>query len=530
MTNCTNGFIPTYKIVQKDGQMTVRTFALSPLLPAWQSPKVNTAASDDDLGGTHAAVELPPAVNMPQTSEAAPEPIETSLDSLCFQDFGRSISRSIETRSSNFHHAFTDCCKIALNLIIADPTCSQSWKLLFLLPRHVLQPNSCQADNNNSLSRAQRFELFLQRRWDELLSTTPVASSSGGDSQICNTNESPASFAAEDEGSISLSERLQSAIIRKVRHGEISRAASMLTSSGIAPLTDKTIEKLCAKYPKASSALDYISISSASLQVSPRSIKNALKSAPRGSSPGCDGWRFEHLRILLHDDAAIELLTRACNLFLDGSIPSDVATAFASARLIALRKNANDVRPIAVGSVFRRLVAKAACSALKSQMASFFNPFQFGVATAGGAEHLIHLLQLSFTQHPDWMILKTDARNAFNSISRSSFLKEVAESFPSLYKFVARCYFLPPALCFQQKMNIKRASNKVTLWGLFFSRSLCNLACERLQRSAPKVLSLATLMTQLLLAQRRTFCQRTKFCRIKWHQLVWRFVLTSAKF
>ena len=53
------------------------------------------------------------------------------------------------------------------------------------------------------------------------------------------------------------------------------------------------------------------------------------------------------------------------------------------------------------------------------------------------------------------MILKTDARNAFNSISRSSFLKEVAESFPSLYKFVARCYFLLPALCFQQKMNIK---------------------------------------------------------------------------
>ena len=31
----------------------------------------------------------------------------------------------------------------------------------------------------------------------------------------------------------------------------------------------------------------------------------------------------------------------------------------------------------------------------------------------------------------------------------------MAESFPSLYKFVARCCFLPPGLCFQQKMNIK---------------------------------------------------------------------------
>ena len=87
-----------------------------------------------------------------------------------------------------------------------------------------------------------------------------------------------------------------------------------------------------------------------------------------------------------------------------------MALSFAGARLIALRKNQFDVRPIAVGSVFRRLVAKVACNVLKADMSAFFAPFQFGVATPGGTEHLTRLLQLTLAQQPDWIILKTDEK------------------------------------------------------------------------------------------------------------------------
>ena len=221
----------------------------------------------------------------------------------------------------------------------------------------------------------------------------------------------------------------------------------MLTSVGTAPPTKDTIQKLRAKHPPASVSVEAVPVSCPPLQISTTTLRSVLRSAPRGSSPGCDGWRFEHFRVLLQDDEAMELLARICNLFLAGMIPAEVALSFAGARLIALRKNQYDVRPIAVGSVFRRLVAKVACNVLKADMSAFFAPFQFRVATPGGTEHLTRLLQLTLAQHPDWIILKTDAKNAFNSISRQAFLEGVAEHFPSLYHFVASCYLNSPSLC-----------------------------------------------------------------------------------
>ena len=98
-------------------------------------------------------------------------------------------------------------------------------------------------------------------------------------------------------------------------------------------------------------------------------------------------------------------------------------------RLIALQKGNNDVRPIVVGNVFRRIVAKAACNVLRSAFEDFFSPFQFGVATPGGSEQFVHLLQTVASQ-TDWVVMKTDAKNAFNSVSRQRFLDLVGELFP----------------------------------------------------------------------------------------------------
>ena len=48
---------------------------------------------------------------------------------------------------------------------------------------------------------------------------------------------------------------------------------------------------------------------------------------------------------------------------------------------------------------------------------------------------LTHLVQLCLYQHPDWIALKLDAKNAFNTISRKSILSEVASHFPELFPF-----------------------------------------------------------------------------------------------
>ena len=171
-----------------------------------------------------------------------------------------------------------------------------------------------------------------------------------------------------------------------------------------------------------------------------------LRESPRGSGGGCDSWRFEHLRLLLGNHEVLLSFLAVCNHFLASTIPTEAATAFAGARLIALCKGQSDVRPIAVGTVFRRTVAKLACSLLRDRFGSYFSPFQFGVSTPGGSERVVHLLQLSLSQHPDWVLLKTDARNAFNSVSRQRFLDLVNEHFPTLQAFVYACYAVPPSL------------------------------------------------------------------------------------
>ena len=54
-----------------------------------------------------------------------------------------------------------------------------------------------------------------------------------------------------------------------------------------------------------------------------------------------------------------------------------------------------------------------------------------------------HLVQAVLEQNPSWIIIKVHAKNAFNSVHRASFLSEVANEFPEVYPFVAKCYINP---------------------------------------------------------------------------------------
>ena len=106
------------------------------------------------------------------------------------------------------------------------------------------------------------------------------------------------------------------------------------------------------------------------------------------------------------------------------------APFFAGACLSALEKKGSvtDVRPIAAGETLRRLVSKCICSSVKEKAASFFAPFQNGVATPAGTERIAHFTRYVFNLHkddPEFVILKVDLRNAFNLVSREKMSKIV---------------------------------------------------------------------------------------------------------
>eukprot|EP00731_Ephydatia_muelleri_P015442 Em0008g1162a len=82
-------------------------------------------------------------------------------------------------------------------------------------------------------------------------------------------------------------------------------------------------------------------------------------------------------------------------------------------------------------------------------MASFFEPYQFGVAFPCGAEKIAHGLRTCIEQHwseNDFGVLKVDMTNAFNLVSRQAILSECAKHFPELLPWVSWCYGQHPLL------------------------------------------------------------------------------------
>ena len=93
---------------------------------------------------------------------------------------------------------------------------------------------------------------------------------------------------------------------------------------------------------------------------------------------------------------AMNSLTKSVNLAKRVQLPSFVAPVFCSATFTALNKNKTGIRPIAVGEVIRRLVAKFIAKEAAIEAVELFGAKQFGVAVRGGAKSKVHATKLNF--------------------------------------------------------------------------------------------------------------------------------------
>ena len=239
--------------------------------------------------------------------------------------------------------------------------------------------------------------------------------------------------------------------LRLVKCGELSRAARVLTSAGMAPATEETARKLAAKHPsRREEFIVKASVKEESLNLCKNQLFEAVRNSPKGSGTGPSGWRYEHFRVLLDNPLTADLLYSSCSSVAEGILPESICRLVSAARLIALPKANGDVRPIAIGETLRRLTARAICNQKRRQFANFFYPLQHGVSTSGGTELIIHHIQLLLEKNPEWILLKTDVKNAFNSIGRSHLLNQVAEHHPDIYPHVAQMYSSSSPLVFHQ--------------------------------------------------------------------------------
>ncbi|GJQ98661.1 hypothetical protein Tco_0009800 [Tanacetum coccineum] len=222
--------------------------------------------------------------------------------------------------------------------------------------------------------------------------------------------------------------------LRKVADGHFTAVVKVLSSSGVAPYCDDTIKALEANHPyKPPLSMPSKTFFEPPLVAQIDNVFCCIKSFLKGTLCGRDALRAQHILDALCGEGsatAIDLLkaiTSVVNLWLAGRYPPILAKFVTFAPLTPLLKPDNRIQPIAVGSIWRRLVSMVAMKSVGKEMSKYLSDFQFRVGVAGGAKAVLHsVTRVVSRYHNDGSLLMliVDFLNAFNLVDRSALLHE----------------------------------------------------------------------------------------------------------
>ena len=227
-----------------------------------------------------------------------------------------------------------------------------------------------------------------------------------------------------------LDQKLKAASAR-MKDGEPGKAAKVLVSRGLVPVTEETIAKLKEIHPEslfpdepplpaAPASLRRLSLNASAnvhekeLPIPTKStVTKVVKSLPKKSAPGPSGWTFGMISQGIKDSVHFRdfLLKLISTMKVDHHVPA--SDWLRCAMLYPLRKKDDGIRPIACGEAFARLTAKWIISSVRPS--DYLLPEQYGVGT-GVDEVLCHIndsIPLCVNG-----ISSFDISNAFNSMSR----------------------------------------------------------------------------------------------------------------
>ena len=314
--------------------------------------------------------------------------------------------------------------------------CEDAWADFLLLPRYTLQaPTRAGKKHKHMIDSKVRNCL---QRW------------LAGERQAPSGGRAVQSRAAA--GSAAVRRRRCAGLVEEGLDGQACRA---LTSGGIAPSSRSVLAALKAKHPPgpAVQPVDPRVLAVVD-ELSTQDVLEALRSFPNGSAGGASGWRPQHFVDAVaapHQLAALSALTDLVNLLARGQAPQSLSPYLAGASLIALAKDDDDLRPIAVGEPLRRLVSKALCKEVKEEARALFWPLQIGVASPLGCEAGVHVVGQYAERHRQSttkVIFAADFSNVFNTVDRNAFLAACDAAFPRLSAWSRWCYGIPAHLFF----------------------------------------------------------------------------------
>lgn len=297
----------------------------------------------------------------------------------------------------------------------------KAWENLLILPYKIL---NVKKDNNKSLTTLIKNNCNNMRQFPEMQYATRTSKKGNNLNYIIES---------------------------KLSEGDINGAAQLLFSSDeLAPNTPDTLSALIDKHPSHnlndSPWPNPPDVSDPNLTSTTDQVLRAVLSFRSGSAGGLDGLTPQHLKDLVQGscgDAGETLLkdiTALVNLMLSGTIHENITDLLYGANLCALIKKDGGIRPIAVGTTYRRIAAKICVKSIN--LTNYFQPHQLGFGSKGGCEAAVHSLRTFVDNNinTDYVILKLDIKNAFNSIDRGALLTQVKDKIPNAFRFIWQCY------------------------------------------------------------------------------------------
>ncbi|XP_065313967.1 uncharacterized protein LOC135923246 [Gordionus sp. m RMFG-2023] len=250
-----------------------------------------------------------------------------------------------------------------------------------------------------------------------------------------------------------------SLISKKIDSLNINGALKLIsTNDTLAESNLETLIKLRSKHPTTT----FMPIlpqpfSHCAADFTQEEVRKAILSFHRDSAHGLDGIRPIFLQditspVICTQVSILTKITNLVNKILNGDVLSFITPLLFGARLIALQKPNKDIRPIAIGSTYHRLVAKLIASRIKHDAAHILSPYQLGVGIPGGCEAAVHLTRIHLENNPkNESLVKIDFSNAYNTLSRNTFLHSTCFHFPAYTKFLFSCYQSPTILQFNKE-------------------------------------------------------------------------------
>ena len=293
------------------------------------------------------------------------------------------------------------------------------WKLVLLLDRLLLSHGRTGATCSELLD--ERLSLWWGAQWGALWES------------VCGL---PVKSPLAKRGGMSDKQRAKR-VHTLAAGGEQGRALTAASSSRPAPRTPETYGKLTALFPESAlpprqrQRRDPPSMELR--EAVEAEVVHLLVQAPKLTSPGLLGTRLEHLAACRDNPVTLKLLGWMVAKIAFGEVPDQVLSALKTGELAAISKNEpGEIRPLLIGSTLRRLGLRAIVRARKQQLTDAAGSHQYGVGRKAGAQLLYKCLQALVEQRTDAVVLKVDAKAAFQRMERQPALEAMHALVPDL--------------------------------------------------------------------------------------------------